>query len=95
MAEENKKKQGVSSYSSTCPPPHTAPAPGPLDTSPPMLSGAPRRAVPCWVSPPAAGSRSICPFQRQNDRQSILFLMTSLPEQGCVVRGGSRRERTP
>ena len=44
MAEENKKKQGVSSYSSTCPPPHTAPAPGPLDTSPPMLSGAPRRA---------------------------------------------------
>lgn len=84
-AEGNKKRQGDSSYSSTCPPPLSPRPPAPWTSPRPIWSL--RHAVPCWASLPAAGSRSICPFQRQNDRQSILFLMTLLPEEGCGVRG--------
>lgn len=48
--------------------------------------------IPCWVLLPAVDSRSICPFRPQNDRQSILFLMTLLPRQGCGAEMGLQRE---
>lgn len=42
--------------------------------------------VPCWASCPLQVLDPFVPF-RQSDRQSILFLMTLLPEEGVGSEG--------
>lgn len=63
--------------------------------SPSFPMALPTLLIPCWVLLPAVNSRSICPFQPQNDRQNILFLMKLLPRERYGVEMECKGEVTP